>query len=1009
MGFCFVGIAPLLPAQPNSGITEIRMTVEETTPPVPLGGPRFARVIQDEQDLVPGHIADGNLGDIVLQNDFLRAILTHPNRTTQLAGGGGALVDLIFRKFPQDGLDYIQTTADTMSSAGLVRYTSVETLELTGNTTPTVTLLGSAKPLESEPEVRVRTTYELQGDEPIIRITTRFTNSSTTQPTSILPGDLVDWGVLTGFIEGVGAVNNLGIHSTRFAAGLGDEQAVAFLSPDGSPLQVLVAPRLLVLQHWGRPQVPQEILDNLDPIAAAALRTGKSVPPVAEPEIVAPPPTIVPTPQLILPPPTETVLDAPAQVDSLVVPSATETLYQLPSVETPIGMEPNTAGTTETPGGGDDSKAQDNDPPVRLVLGPGESREFVRLLVISDRSMARIVTLQAQLAHQNHSQPIGAITGVVLNSTNAEPIPNADIFISGGPDFDETQNAPAFARLTSRADGTFGLRLPYGTYFVTGSRMGHQPLTGPVLAQVQTTSPLITIPIGMTGQSLVDLSVYNDPNTTGGTGQLLPAKITLIPKPGTAQPWFGLSEDVAQGSRHVFYLPRGQGQFPVSPGRYEMTISHGIEFDIVRGELTVGPNDRQSISINLPHSMYEVTRGMVSVDAGIMTKASPAGNINAESRVIQAVSEGVSVLVTGDYGVATDLQPIIERLGYQDRLKAFVGRRWLLSADGMTMDLFAYPLTPEIDRGMDEIVRRERAEGTSPDVILSDLRRAYPQVILQIDRPYDIDKGYLRSFEFDEFRQTYLSTNVPPPDFDAIQIIDGKRLDVQDWVLPRYYDLTRRRAAAEQGFLVAASGSNSRVGAYDEIGSMRTYLRTQRDTLPRFDADELTSAIRSGRYQVTNGPFIDLLALDPATGNFSARIGDLINCGTTETAIVRPMTYAAPWIGLNTITVEMDGVIADRTEVMPVTRALRYPVQARIETANKTRFLDSDTMITASANAFRRTLTPVLSPLPAVLGGDVIPYCKTGPIFVDFTGNGKILPRIKPDPETTSESAQTTP
>jgi hypothetical protein len=294
-------------------------------------------------------------------------------------------------------------------------------------------------------------------------------------------------------------------------------------------------------------------------------------------------------------------------------------------------------------------------------------------------------------------------------------------------------------------------------------------------------------------------------------------------------------------------------------------------------------------------------------------------------------------------------------------------------------------------------IDQDRASGTTPDVILADLRRDFPHVILQIDRPYDPDKGYLQSFPFDETRMTYGSANVPPPDFDAIQVVDGKRLGVQDYTMPRFHDLANRRLASGKGLLAAAGGSNSRVGAVEEIGSLRTYIRTQRDTLDRFDADTLTTSIRTGRYFLTNGPLMELQALDPRTKAFTARVGDVVDAMTSKTVVVRPVIHAAPWVGVNVISVYVDGTIADRTEVMPTTRSTRYPVQADPNSANKVRYLDGDGVVMASTLAPRRVLSPVYSALNPILGGDVVPWAFSGPILADFDLDGKVIPSSKPD------------
>ncbi len=962
------------------GLMELRLTVDETTPPVKRGGELLARVITTESDLVPGQLADGHLGDLVLQNDFVRAIVTHPERGARLAGGPGALVDVVHRSFPVDGLDFIQTTADTQSSVGLVRYNRVEKIGVVGESTPTLTMSGVARPMATEPELLVSTSYELPKDESYLVVTTTFRNPSSTQSTSLLPGDLADWGVLTGFAEGLGAVANLSTRPSRVVAGIDDDVAVGFVHVDGQPLEAVVAPRLAVVQLYGRAVIPDLVLRQLDPAEAAMLR-GET----------PPQPTYAPVPGDLGTPSGNREITLPSGGETPYVPPVSETGYGLPpGQETRVGAATDRAWEEEVPGGSEGRSLQSGT--NRLILSPGQSATFVRLIAVTNRDMGRLTTLATRRAAERLGQGAGAVVGVVLDAASATPLPGADIFVSGGAGFDGTGQARPVARLTTRPDGTFAVRLPHGNYTVQATRMGNSMLAGPVLARLSTTSPLVSVPIKMSGGSATQVTVLRD-----GTGERLPAKVTLVAKPGSPLPFFGSSSNVTSGSKNVFYLPQGSGTFPVTPGRYEMTVSQGIEYDVVRGELTVAPDATQTVTINLAHSLEEQTKGLVSVDAGIMTSLGPAGTLDPESRVIQAVCEGVSVVVTGDYGRATDLTPTIQRLGFANRVKAFSGRRWLLRAEDMSMELFAYPLDKKTEEAMASKIDQDRASGTTPDVILADLRRDFPHVILQIDRPYDPDKGYLQSFPFDETRMTYGSANVPPPDFDAIQVVDGKRLGVQDYTMPRFHDLANRRLASGKGLLAAAGGSNSRVGAVEEIGSLRTYIRTQRDTLDRFDADTLTTSIRTGRYFLTNGPLMELQALDPRTKAFTARVGDVVDAMTSKTVVVRPVIHAAPWVGVNVISVYVDGTIADRTEVMPTTRSTRYPVQADPNSANKVRYLDGDGVVMASTLAPRRVLSPVYSALNPILGGDVVPWAFSGPILADFDLDGKVIPSSKPD------------
>jgi hypothetical protein len=125
---------------------------------------------------------------------------------------------------------------------------------------------GTANPIPGEPPLQVRTSYELPRDEAYLLVTTTYTNPSKDKSASLLPGDIADWGALSTFAEGMGAVNDLAIRQARFVAGIDEDVTVAFLNTNGAPLEAIVAQRLAVIQHYGPAVIPDIVLNQLDPI-----------------------------------------------------------------------------------------------------------------------------------------------------------------------------------------------------------------------------------------------------------------------------------------------------------------------------------------------------------------------------------------------------------------------------------------------------------------------------------------------------------------------------------------------------------------------------------------------------------------------------------------------------------------------------------------------------------------------------------------------------------------------
>ena len=124
-----------------------------------------------------------------------------------------------------------------------------------------------------------------------------------------------------------------------------------------------------------------------------------------------------------------------------------------------------------------------------------------------------------------------------------------------------------------------------------------------------------------------------------------------------------------------------------------------------------------------------------------------------------------------------------------------------------------------------------------PDIFMADLRKEFPNLLIELCQPTDPESGYLNEFPLDLLRTKFVDDVAPPPDFDAIQIVDGKKIGLQIGNMPRYAALLKNRSRMQSGALPLAptGGSNARLPGGDEVGSPRTYLTpfTIRSTVSR--------------------------------------------------------------------------------------------------------------------------------------------------------------------------------
>ena len=125
---------------------------------------------------------------------------------------------------------------------------------------------------------------------------------------------------------------------------------------------------------------------------------------------------------------------------------------------------------------------------------------------------------------------------------------------------------------------------------------------------------------------------------TDGDGQPIAAKVQFIGIEGTSSPDFG-PDSAVDAIKNVVYCSRGRFEQPIDPGRYQVIVSHGPEFDADIRELEVGEGQLVPLESRLPRTVD--TTGWVSSD--FHSHSSPSGdNVSAQrGRVLNLLAEHI--------------------------------------------------------------------------------------------------------------------------------------------------------------------------------------------------------------------------------------------------------------------------------------------------------------------------------------------------------------------------------
>ena len=987
----------------------IELKTRFSPPVVPLHGNIKAYTIEGPEGLTGGYLADGYLGDLVLENDILKAVIRKPEGKAINPQFPGNLIDVVHKKAPADSIEMFQVVADIESTAVQTIVDSAEKPTVAEDTTASIVIHGhlvrndadtTDSSLWTNLGVDVVTTWSLAKDSDRIDVATALTNK-TTAPIELAPGDVLSWGEANTFVEQLGPMMAEAQISTNWVAGVAEDFSATYYTSSTKQMIGFHTPKFSIIRAYDS-QTTAPRPDMLIPRIADTKPSQRSQTPALQTPVPQPlnptslPPSVDPRRGKMAPLPVVTPSAIPA----------TETNYNNPSGPAPAGLRPqsetnygpqadagliprlakgggeadSTSTLTQSADDGSSPSASDNG---RFLLPPGATHLWQRHLVISDRDFSR----GTNQAWADKGIPTGIVTGIIMEQGTERPLAGAEIRVMGGAGWTGQFDPRPVTRVVSREDGQYALRLPEGNYLISAAMRGRAAVSPMARVSVKPNEPPTVAPflLGPQTFALVMVTHADDPTSTP-----IPAKVTLIAKPGTEPVEGGFGPSVANGVMNVYYAWRGTARIPVTPGRYRIIVSRGIEYDIYQNDMDIVSGSHLEVPVALKKVIN--TTGMMSVDAGVMTSASAVSMVAPRDRIMMAACAGVSVLVSGDYNVATDLQAAVDEIGLSRFVKAFKGIRFLASDGEMSANVLMYPLTDGDARKAEEFGRINK--GLAPDIFLSDLRKEFPDCIIQIDKPLDSQMGYLTNFPFDD-RFLKFEEQVPPPDFDALQIVDGKRFIMFQPMNARFAQLAAKRTEKSGGGpLSPVASSVSSLPYGEEVGSPRMYMHTPHDTLPSFTAEDIVKNIRGQSFLVTNGPFIKVRALNPATGLFDVPPGSVVDLSTTNVMWIQSRVEAASWVAVTGIHFNLNGLPKSQIEIAPSSQLLRYPVRVSADADKTVIYPERDTYFTGFAFSTRRSLAPVIPDAPEAIGGEVYPFAWTGPIYVDKDGNGVV--NIKP-------------
>jgi hypothetical protein len=370
---------------------------------------------------------------------------------------------------------------------------------------------------------------------------------------------------------------------------------------------------------------------------------------------------------------------------------------------------------------------------------------------------------------------------------------------------------------------------------------------------------------------------------------VVPARLLVRGIGTTPDPDWG--EGPSDGaSLNVIHTDR-DGERPLPPGRYHVTVTRGFEYTTHEADVTVVAGETVSVEAQLERVVD--TRGWIAADLHVHALPSPDAPSPLLDRVRALAAAGVEVAVATDHNAVTDYRPAIHERGLEPWLTSIIGDE--VTTRGVPLGHFnVFPLA----LGSDPIP----FEYVTPPALMAAARAAPPPgppKVVQLNHPRMGSIGYFELLHFDPRDVAGWRAGSPLVEsgFDAIEVFNG-----DDYATTSAVERVMRDwyALLNAGVRMTATGnSDSHKLTYHECGVPRNLVEVGDDDPARFDEARFVAAVRSGHVVVSSGP----VAWLEVAGH---GVGESASAGAQE---IHVTVDAPPWVDVSSVQVVRRGEI----------------------------------------------------------------------------------------------------
>ncbi len=511
---------------------------------------------------------------------------------------------------------------------------------------------------------------------------------------------------------------------------------------------------------------------------------------------------------------------------------------------------------------------------AKVSLPPGGQLEFERrLLVCRDQ-----LELEA-LAHKLRGQALAPFEITVRDA--AGPISGAEVVLSRGEQ-----------KIVARTDsaGRLAGQLPAGEYQAKISALGRPSIERSLKAPA--TEPL-AIELERPGYIVAKI--------VDAQGGPIPCKVQFRGREGTPDPFF--FPDTGEHAVHnLYYSHTGSFRQEMPPGKYDVIVSYGPEYDAVFTSLNVQRGAESPLQAQLVRTVD--TPGWVSGD--FHSHASPSGDNTSSQlgRVLNLLCEHLEFCPCTEHNLVSSYTPHLQALG-KGQLMATCSGIELTGSPLPVNHQNAFPMVykPRTQNGggpapdVNPVVQIERLAmwDDRSDKLVQQNHPNIVQILTDRDLDKKPDQGFAKMFGFMDVIEVH------PPHW----IFQGPIVNVGGAEEPN--TIFNWLQTLNLGYAVPGVVNTDAHYNFHGSGFLRNYLRSVTDDPAQIKTLDMVHAAEAGQILLTSGPFLEVKFTAADAGpQASGGIGDEVRAPSGRGALwVR--VQCPNWFDIDRVQVFVNG------------------------------------------------------------------------------------------------------